>query len=87
MERELIARLRYYKGDDWYAIEIYDEDDGEWGLNCACPCRKYLDFPNEEPAGVNYTMLTELVKMCEMGYRIHMSTTDEAFTTPTRGVK
>lgn len=78
MKNERIARLRYYKGDDTYAIEIYYPEDNDWGLVRSCKCRKYLDFPDEEAAGVNYTMLTELVKMCEMGYRIHMSSTEES---------
>lgn len=77
-----LARVKYYKeyGDlllgECYAVEIYDKEDNDWGLDSVYPLRSYT---NTSPKGdvtvtdkefVHFSLLTRITWLFELGYEV-----------------
>lgn len=73
-KNNLKARIKYYEEynnfcKDGYALEIFT--DGEWSLSTFYPCKRSEgQTENCEAEFVHYTLLNEIKRCLELGYKV-----------------
>lgn len=70
-KKDLNARVRYSKTQDAFVIEIMDED-GDWNLSSAYPCKKVEDTAPEAEY-LHFSIVNQILQMVELGYHIYKS--------------
>ena len=86
-KQELLARVRYNPGkpfeekmksdignvydEEGFMIEIYDEETESWNFSSGVPLVHSKEFPQKEANFLHYSFLKEILRMLDMGYRIH----------------
>mgnify|MGYP000975960754 FL=1 len=81
--KEKRARVRYDKGDpekkntiaeeEGFYVETWDDEYG-WGVVSKSPCRKSLDFPDDEEKNfIHWETLKTLCRLSEQGYIIRFT--------------